>query len=241
MIDLKVLIPEKFLRSERIEQFLEVLNETVQELEVKINGVESLMSFKDIETQYLSLLMDNIGLPYEPLLPEESNRFMAIEAKDFIEIKGSNLFFDNLLKLYNVSAVIEDMGDKIVNLSNHGKLSYGYKIQDAKRHRDGVLEVFVSNSDFVKVQNIIQKYLMAGFYAYYTITGYGFISLTKCYANGENNTVSLGSSRSKNYTNFCLLENKSSDALVRNYGNGVQNQLYQPMLLNNHKFIVKYP
>lgn len=166
-IDVKQLLPEFYLESVRVKDFVDVVNEVVNEIYLSIEDTNKLIEV-DTVGEFLLLLMKNLGFKHGTVFSEDYNKFIIKNIKSLYSIKSSNLFIDNFIKLLHSVCVYTDLGKKVVALSYQQRLSEGF-LQDATYYRDGSIEVSMSGEQASLLKRMFEEYVTAGVYVWYYV------------------------------------------------------------------------
>jgi len=168
-VDLTLLVPSWVLQYDTWKQFLEVIQQSVNEI---ASNVDDLRELYDIEKakEFIVLLARNFGfreLNYEDV---EKNMQLLDNQVGFIQWKGSEEFFKWLLQLFEVTVVFRDLSKEVLIWSG-GRGWDRHVWEDAKYYRDGSVEVTVPIAKFWAMKEL-ERFVSAGVYVWYmVITG----------------------------------------------------------------------
>lgn len=174
-VDLTLLVPDWVLQYDTWRQFLEVIEQSVNEI---ASNVDDLRDLYDIERakEFVVLLARNFGfreLSYEDV---EKNVQLLDNQVGFIQWKGSEEFFKWLLQLFEMNVVFRDLSKEVLIWSG-GRGWDSYVIEDGKYYRDGSVEVTVPVSQFWALKEL-ERFVSAGVYVWYrVITGLQMLSM----------------------------------------------------------------
>jgi len=168
-VDLTLLVPDWVLQYDTWRQFLQVIQQSVNEI---ASNVDDLRELYDIEKakEFVVLLARNFGfkeLVYEGI---EENVQLLDNQIGFIQWKGSEEFFNWLLQLFEMTVVFRDLSKEVFIWSG-GRGWDKHVWEDAKYYRDGSVEVTVPVAQFWKMKEL-ERFISAGVYIWYmVITG----------------------------------------------------------------------
>jgi hypothetical protein len=165
-VDLTLLVPDWVLQYDSWRQFLQVIEQSVNEI---ASNVDDLRELYDVEKakEFIVLLVRNFGfreLVYEGL--EENVQLLDNQA-GFVQWKGSEEFFKWLLQLFQIVAVFEDLSKKVLMWSG-GRGWDSSVIEDGKYYRDGSVEVTVPVAKFWAMKEL-ERFISAGVYVWYML------------------------------------------------------------------------
>jgi len=165
-VDLKLLVPDWVLQYQEWREFLEVLEESVNEV---VQGVDDLRELYRLEKvkEFLEALAKNFGFGLIDYVGALENIQVLDFQKGFVGRKGSEEFFKRLCDLLYVTRIVRDLSKEIVVLSGNRELS-GSVIQDGRYYRDGSVEVTCSVSQFTLIKEL-EKFVHAGVMVWYMV------------------------------------------------------------------------
>jgi hypothetical protein len=168
-IDLTLLVPDWILQYESWREFLDVLEQSLNEV---AENVDDLRDLYDIEKakEFIVHLARNFGfreLVYQDI---ENNVQLLDNQAGFIQWKGSEEFFEWLLQLFNMTVAFRDLSKDVLIWS--GGRGWDRNVwEDAKYYRDGSVEATVSVLQFYQMREL-ERFVSAGVYVWYlVITG----------------------------------------------------------------------
>jgi hypothetical protein len=172
---LDLLIPDWLLQYDSWRQFLEVIEQSVNEVSANVDDLKDLYDLEKAK-EFIVRLANNFGfgeIVYQDL---EKNLQLLDNQYGFIEWKGSEDFFERLLDLFEITAVVEDLS-KSVLIYSWGRGWDCSAWEDAKYFRDGSIEVTVSLSQYPQMKEL-ERFVHAGVYVWYKIiTGLQLLGL----------------------------------------------------------------
>lgn len=160
-VDLSLLVPDYLYENQRFREFLEVLEEVLTEA---IDNVDDLNSLWNMWREGLSEIFEFLDSYFDLVWVEgrqvtESDLMRCIPfAKELIDRKGTVEFLRVWLSAPDLSILLENLFKEIMILSEQGKLSCGFRLQDAKEYRDASLRLTI-DSAFVRfggLENLIK-------------------------------------------------------------------------------------
>jgi len=165
-VDLTLLVPSWVLQYDTWREFLEVLEQSVNEI---ASNVDDLRELYDIEKakEFIVLLARNFGfkeLSYEDV---EKNVQLLDNQVGFVQWKGSEEFFKWLLQLFEITVVFRDLSKEVLVWSG-GRGWDRHVIEDARYYRDGSIEVTVPVTQFWRMKEL-ERFVSAGVYVWYHI------------------------------------------------------------------------
>ena len=177
-IKLELLVPSWVLQYDTWKQFLEVLEENLNEIGY---GVDQLVKVYDVseENQFIKELADNFAFGQFLSVGTTENVLVLDNVRGFIELQGSKEFFSRILQLFGGALSIRDLSEEIVILSSGRKLSV-HHLEDGRYYRDASIEVTVSVADFFKLWELFSRFLPAGCYVWFDVVmgGLGIMSVS---------------------------------------------------------------
>jgi hypothetical protein len=165
-IDLTLLVPDWVLQYESWREFLDVLEQSLNEI---AENVDDLGDLYDIEKakEFIVHLARNFGfgeLVYQDI---ENNVQLLDNQVGFIQWKGSEEFFEWLLQLFNMTAIFKDLSKDAFIWS--GGRGWDRNVwEDAKYYRDGSVEATVSVYQFYQMREL-ERFVSAGVYVWYMV------------------------------------------------------------------------
>jgi len=165
-VDLTLLVPSWVLQYDTWRQFLEVLEQSINEI---ASNVDDLRELYDIEKakEFVVLLARNFGFGEIVYQDVEKNVQLLDNQVGFIQWKGTEEFFKWLLQLFEIVAVFRDLSKEVLIWSG-GRGWDMHVIEDAKYYRDGSVEVTVPVSQFWAMKEL-ERFVSAGVYVWYMI------------------------------------------------------------------------
>ena len=177
-IKLELLVPSWVLQYDTWKQFLEVLEENLNEIGY---GVDQLVKVYDVseENQFIKELANNFAFGHFLSVGTTENVLVLDNVRGFIELQGSKEFFSRILQLFGGALSIRDLSEEIVILSSGRKLSV-HHLEDGRYYRDASIEVTVSVADFFKLWELFSRFLPAGCYVWFDVVmgGLGIMSVS---------------------------------------------------------------
>jgi hypothetical protein len=177
-VRLELLVPNWVLQYDTWKQFLEVLEENLNEIGY---GIDQLVKVYDVseENQFIKELADNFAFGYFLSVGTTENVLVLDNARGFIELQGSKEFFSRILQLFGGAVAVRDLSEEIMILSSGRKLSV-HHLEDRRYYRDASVEVTVSIADFFKLWELFNKFLPAGCYVWFDVVmgGLGIMSVS---------------------------------------------------------------
>ena len=174
-VDLTLLVPDWVLQYDTWRQFLEVIEQSVNEIASNVDDLRDLYNIEKAK-EFVVLLARNFGfkeLSYEDV---EKNVQLLDNQVGFIQWKGSEEFFKWLLQLFEMTVVFRDLSQEVLVWSG-GRGWDSHVIEDAKYYRDGSVEVTVPVSKFWAMKEL-ERFVSAGVYVWYkVITGLQMLSM----------------------------------------------------------------
>jgi len=165
-VDLTLLVPSWVLQYDTWKQFLEVIEQSVNEI---VSNVDDLRDLYDVEKakEFIVLLARNFG--FKELVYEDVERNMQLldNQVGFVQWKGSEEFFKWLLQLFEITAVFRDLSEEVFIWSG-GRGWDRSVIEDAKYYRDGSIEVTIPVAQFWKMKEL-ERFVCAGVYVWYMV------------------------------------------------------------------------
>jgi len=165
-VDLKLLVPDWVLQYKEWNEFLEVLEEAVNEVVGEIEDLRQLYSL-DKAAEFIEALANNFGFGLIGCVGFIENLQLLDFQRGFVEKKGSRNFFEKLWELFQVVGLIRDLSQNIMVLSGGRELS-GSMLQDGKYYRDGSVEITCSPSHFWLVKEL-ERFVHVGVMVWYNI------------------------------------------------------------------------
>jgi hypothetical protein len=168
-VDLTLLVPSWVLQYDTWREFLEVLEQSVNEI---AENVDDLRELYDIEKakEFIVLLARNFGFKEIALQDVEKNVQLLDNQVGFVQWKGSEEFFKWLLQLFEITVVFRDLSKEVLIWSGGGGWDT-HVIEDAKYYRDGSVEVTVPIFHYWRMKEL-ERFVSAGVYVWYkVITG----------------------------------------------------------------------
>jgi len=165
-VDLTLLVPSWVLQYDTWREFLEVLEQSINEI---ASNVDDLRELYDLEKakEFIVLLARNFGfkeLSYEDI---EKNVQLLDNQVGFVQWKGSEEFFKWLLQLFEITVVFRDLSKEVLVWS--GRRGWDkHVIEDAKYYRDGSVEMTVPVSQFWRMKEL-ERFVSAGVYVWYVV------------------------------------------------------------------------
>jgi hypothetical protein len=176
-VKLDLLVPSWVLQYDSWKQFLQVLEENLNEIGY---GIDQLVKVYDVleENQFIKELADNFAFGQFLSVGTTENAIVLDNVRGFIELQGSREFFDRILQLFGGAVSVKDLSEEIMILSSGRRLSE-HHLEDARYYRDASIEVTVSVADFFKLWELFNKFLPAGCYVWFDVVmgGLGFMSM----------------------------------------------------------------
>ena len=176
-IKLELLVPDWVLQYDTWKQFLEVLEEHLNEIGY---GIDQLVKVYDVSegNEFIAELADNFAFGPFLSVGVTENVLVLDNARGFIELQGSKEFFDRILQLFGRAVSVRDLSEEIMILSSGRKLSVHY-LEDGRYYRDASIEVTVSVADFFKLWELFNRFLPAGCYVWFDVVmgGLGVMSM----------------------------------------------------------------
>jgi hypothetical protein len=165
-VDLTLLVPDWVLQYDTWREFLEVLEQSVNEI---ASNVDDLRELYDVEKakEFIVLLARNFGFKELVYQDIERNVQLLDSQLGFIQWKGSEEFFKWLLQLFEMTVVFRDLSKDVLMWSG-GKGWDESVIEDGKYYRDGSVEVTVPVAQFSKMKEL-ERFICAGVYVWYMI------------------------------------------------------------------------
>jgi len=165
-VDLTLLVPSWVLQYDTWREFLEVLEQSINEI---ASNVDDLRELYDIEKakKFIVLLARNFGLKEIELQDVEKNVQLLDNQVGFIQWKGSEEFFKWLLQLFEITVVFRDLSEEVFIWSG-GRGWDRHVIEDAKYYRDGSVEVTIPVSQFWEMKEL-ERFVCAGVYVWYMV------------------------------------------------------------------------
>jgi len=165
-VDLTLLVPSWVLQYDTWREFLEVLEQSINEI---VENVDDLRELYDIEKakEFVVLLARNFGFKELVYQDIEKNVQLLDNQFGFIQWKGSEEFFKWLSQLFEVSVVFRDLSKEVLMWSG-GRGWDMHVIQDAKYYRDGSVEVTVSVMQYWGMKEL-ERFVSAGVYVWYMV------------------------------------------------------------------------
>jgi len=163
---LDLLIPDWLLQYDSWKQFLEVIEQSVNEVCANVDDLRDLYDLEKAK-EFIVHLANNFGfgdIVYQSL---EKNLQLLDNQYGFIEWKGSEEFFERLLELFEITAVIEDLS-KSVLIYSWGRRWDCSAWEDAKYFRDASVEVTIPISQYYQMKEL-ERFVHAGVYVWYKI------------------------------------------------------------------------
>jgi len=163
-VNLTLLVPDWILQYQEWREFLEVLEESVNEV---VQSVDDLKELYDLEKakEFLEALAKNFGFGLIDYAGVLENVQVLDFQRGFIEKKSSEEFFKRLCDLLYITRIVRDLSQEIVVLSGGRKLS-GSIIQDGRYYRDGSLEITCTFSQFIFLKEL-ERFVHAGVVVWY--------------------------------------------------------------------------
>jgi hypothetical protein len=174
-VDLTLLVPSWVLQYDTWREFLEVLEQSVNEI---ASNVDDLRELYDVEKakEFIVLLARNFGFKELVYQDIEKNVQLLDNQLGFVQWKGSEEFFKWLLQLFEMTVVFKDLSKDVLMWSGGGGWDRSV-IEDGKYYRDGSVEVTVPVAQFWKMKEI-ERFVCAGVYVWYmVITGLQMLSM----------------------------------------------------------------
>jgi hypothetical protein len=166
-VKLELLVPSWVLQYDEWKQFLEVLEENLNEIEY---GIDQLVEIYDVseESQFIKELADNFAFGCFLSVGTIENVLVLDNARGFIEFQGSKEFFDRILQLFGGAVSVRDLSGEIMILSSGRQLSV-HRLEDGRYYRDASVEVSVPVADFFKLWELFNRFLPAGCYIWFEV------------------------------------------------------------------------
>jgi len=165
-VDLSLLVPDYVLQYQSWREFLEVLEQSINEI---ADNVDDLRELYDVEKarEFIVHLARNFG--FKELIYQDvvKNVQLLDNQVGFIEWKGSEEFFKWLLQLFEMTVVIRDLSKEVLIWS--GGRGWGRHVwEDARYYRDGSVEVTVPIFQFWAMKEL-ERFVHAGIYVWYMV------------------------------------------------------------------------
>jgi len=165
-VDLTLLVPDWVLQYQSWREFLEVLEQSINEI---ADNVDDLRELYDVEKarEFIVYLARNFG--FKELIYQDvvKNVQLLDNQVGFIEWKGSEEFFKWLLQLFEMTVVIRDLSKEVLIWS--GGRGWGRHVwEDARYYRDGSVEVKVPIFQFWMMKEL-ERFISAGVYVWYMV------------------------------------------------------------------------
>jgi hypothetical protein len=165
-VDLTLLVPSWVLQYDTWREFLEVLEQSINEI---ASNVDDLRELYDIEKakEFMVLLARNFGFKEITLQDVKKNVQLLDNQVGFIQWKGSEEFFKWLLQLFEITVVFRDLSEEVFIWSG-GRGWDRHIWEDAKYYRDGSVEVTIPVSQFWEMKEL-ERFVCAGVYVWYMV------------------------------------------------------------------------
>lgn len=168
-VNLKLLVPDWLLQYDTWREFLEVLEESVNEV---VQDADDIRDLYDLEKakDFIYFLARNFGFGEVVNVGLDVNKVILDNVVGFVKAKSSKVFFEKLYELVGVTFAMRDLSKETIKLSAQKELSGGY-LQDGKYYRDGSVEVMVP-VDISALVKELERFISAGVFVwYFIITG----------------------------------------------------------------------
>jgi hypothetical protein len=177
-VKLELLVPSWVLQYDTWKQFLEVLEENLNEIGYSIDQLVKVYEVSE-ENWFIRELADNFAFGSFLSVGTTENVLVLDNARGFIELQGSKEFFDRILQLFGGAVSVRDLSEEIMILSSGRKLSV-HHLEDGRYYRDASIEVTVSVADFFKLWELFNRFLPAGCFVWFDVVigGLGVMSMS---------------------------------------------------------------
>jgi hypothetical protein len=165
-VDLTLLVPSWVLQYQTWREFLEVLEQSMNEIASNVDDLRELYNIEKAK-EFIVYLARNFGFKEIALQDVEKNVQLLDNQMGFVQWKGSEEFFKWLLQLFEITVVFRDLSKEVFIWS--GRRGWDRHVwEDAKYYRDGSIEVTIPVFQFWEMKEL-ERFVCAGVYVWYMV------------------------------------------------------------------------